>query len=101
MNNADKPSFDYLVKEIYQYFDFNTVHKAMLAIGWEWYFGKDELGNYCMGVPSIETIKNRAYTLLKKAYDKEIGRISAGGFSAGWDSGELYLTFTLEETSVR
>ncbi len=31
MNNAEKPDFENLAKEIHQYFDFNKVHKAELA----------------------------------------------------------------------
>lgn len=100
MNNAEKPDFEYLVKEINQYFNFEKVHKAMIATEWHWNFGQDSYGQDRDGIPTLSTIKNYAYHLLKQAYDEDLSRVCSGGFSAGWDNGELYLTFTLEETSV-
>jgi len=94
-----KKSFDFYVKEFGEHFKFDKVHKAMTALNWCWSFGKDELGQERKGVPDITTLKNRAYSLLKEAYD-ENKQISTAGFTAGWDSGELYLVFNLEEWSV-
>lgn len=91
-----KKSFEYLAAAIHEGFNFTNVHKAMTAVGWVWSFGKDENGIENLGVPSLETIKNHAWVILKKAYDEE-RHFSTGGFSAGWESGELYLVFTLEE----
>ena len=95
-----KKSFEYLSKEIHEQFNWERLHKAMMAVNWCWSLGTDKFGKDNMGVPSIETIKNHAYALLKEAYDLEKGGISTGGFSAGWDSGELYLVFTFEEAST-
>lgn len=94
-----KKSFEHLTKEINEYFNWANVHKAMVATEWCWSLGKDEFGNDNKGVPDITTIKNHAYRLLKIAYEEE-KQISTGGFSAGWDGGELYLVFTLEEWSA-
>lgn len=94
-----KKSFEYLSKEIHEQFNWESLHKAMTAVNWCWSLGTDSFGKDNMGVPSLETIKNHAYALLKLAYDEEKS-ISTGGFSAGWDSGELYLVFTFEEASA-
>ena len=94
-----KKSFEFLSKEIHDNFNWENVYKAMRALEWEWSFGKDKEGNDMMGIPSMQTIKNTAFELLKEAYDKE-NQFGTGGFTAGWDSGELYLVFTLEETSA-
>jgi hypothetical protein len=72
----------------------------MMAVGWCWSLGTDKFGKDNMGMPSLETIKNHAYAMLKEAYDLGKGQISTGGFTAGWDSGELFLVFTLEEASA-
>jgi hypothetical protein len=97
----NKKPFDLLAKEINYKFHWENVHKAMMATNWCWHLGIDSLGQDNKGVPSIETIQNHAFALLKKAYNLEHnGSISAGGFTAGWDDGELYLTFTLESCSA-
>ncbi|MGA9651945.1 hypothetical protein [Pedobacter sp.] len=93
-----KKSFEYLAKSIGESFDFKLVHKAMLAVEWKWSFGTDKYGIENYGIPTLDTIKQHAARLLKEAYDKDCS-ISTGGFSAGWDSGELYLLFQLESAS--
>jgi hypothetical protein len=95
-----KKSFKLLAQEINESFNWENVHKAMMAVGWCWSLGTDKFGKDNMGVPSLETIKNHAYAMLKEAYDLGKGQISTGGFTAGWDSEELFLVFTLEETST-
>lgn len=94
-----KKSFKFLAEEIHENFDFKKVYDVMKAIDWHWYFGKDKYDKDLMGIPSIDTIKNTAYDLLKQSYDEE-KQISTGGFSAWWDNGELGLSFTLEEASA-
>jgi len=94
-----KKSFNLLVQEIYESFNWQNVHKAMMATNWCWSLGKAEDGTHLMGVPNIETIKTTAYKRLKHAY--ETGeQVSSGGLSAGWDGEDLFLVFTFEETSV-
>jgi len=94
-----KRSFEVCVKEIFESFNFENVHKAMVATNWTWVLGTDENGNDNEGIPSLQTIKNHALNLLKQSYD--LGQqISTGGFSCGIDTGELYLVFSLEENST-
>lgn len=96
----DKKHFEYLSKEIYENFNWINVHKAMIALGWFWSFGRDSFGEEIMSVPSLETIKRTAYLLLKQAYEEKKEKISTGGFSAGWVKGKLYLEFILEYWST-
>ncbi len=93
---AGKKSFDYYVKEFGENFNFENVHNAMTALNWCWYFGKDKFGKDLRGVPDLATIKNFAYELLKTSYDTN-DNCSTGGFTAGWENGEMFLCFTLEE----
>ena len=94
-----KISFELLAKEIHDSFNWENVHKAMMALNWCWSLGKDEDGTRFMGVPDIDTIKRKAYQKLKEVYETG-NQISSGGFSAGWDGEELFLVFTLEETAI-
>jgi hypothetical protein len=92
-----KKSFEHLAKQIAANFNWKKVHAAMMATNWAWYFGDDELGRENYGIPTVQTLQNHAIALLKNAYDTEC-QTSTGGFTAGWDNGQLYLTFTLEES---
>lgn len=95
-----KKSFEYFAKEIHDDFNWIMVHRAMIANEWYWALGKDEMGKDRRGIPCLTTIKNYAYELLRSAYNAGTGQISSGGFTAGWDGNEMFLTFTLEETSA-
>lgn len=91
-----KKSFEYYVKEFGENFKWENVHKVMTALNWCWYFGKDAFGQDNYGVPKLETIKNHAYARLKEAYETG-NQSSTGGFTAGWEGGEMFLVFTVEE----
>jgi hypothetical protein len=95
-----KKSFESIAKEINETFDWETVHKTMMALNWCWSMGMDESGKDRMGIPDVTTIKNSAWHLLKKVYDAGKGSTSTCGFSAGWDGDYLYLVFTIEETAA-
>lgn len=94
-----KKSFEFYTREFFDNFDFEKVHKVMMATNWVWSFHTHEDGTEDKGVPDLNTIHNHAYKLLKEAYDNG-NHVSTGGFTAGWENGELYLSFTLEEFSL-
>ena len=79
------------ISEILDNFDFEMVHKAMIALEWNWYMGI--MGE---GIPSVGALKKTAGELLSDAWMKKT-TISSGGFSAGYDDGDLVLRFILEE----
>lgn len=78
------------ISEILDNFDFEMVHKAMIALEWNWYMGGG------LGIPSVNTLKQEAGRLLSDVLAKKT-TISSGGFSAGYDDGGLVLRFILEE----
>ena len=87
-----KKSFDFLIEKIFKSFDFKKVYKVMKALDWHWHI-HDE--NY--GIPRIDTLKKEARRLLFEVYEQGKGSISTGGFSAGYEDGELWLSFSIEE----
>jgi len=91
-------SFEFLAKKIDEDFNWGNVHIAMTALNWCWSFGVDKQGLENKGVPDVQTLKNTAYRFLKTAYEDEC-QVSSGGFTAGWDNGDLFLIFTLETAS--
>ena len=96
MNSRDK-----LIKAVMDGFDFKKVHKAMKALNWEWYLGVDQHGKANMGIPSLQTIKNKAIGLLSEAYEEKT-QVSTGGFWAEYDGETLLLEFVVsmsEESS--
>lgn len=78
------------IGDILKNFDFERVHKAMIALEWDWYL----VGGF--GIPSVGTLKEEARRLLSEAWMKK-NIISSGGFSAEYDDGDLVLRFILEE----
>lgn len=95
-----KRSLDFVVKEIFEGFNFEKVYQTMKALDWVWYFGVEADGREKYGIPNIQTLKNSAYRMLKEVYERGKGSNSTRGFRAGWDGGELYLTFSIEENSA-
>lgn len=79
------------ISDILNNFDFERVHKAMIALEWNWYLG---MGGE--GIPSVGALKKAARELLSDAWTKK-NIISSGGFSAVYDDGDLVLRFILEE----
>ena len=91
----NKAPFEHYAREIGESFNFEKVHKAMMALGWQWSMGEKH-GFECYGIPTLETIKNFAFSLLKEAYNDETN-IGSGGFSTGWEGSNMFLCFTIEE----
>ena len=79
------------IGDILNNFDFERVHKAMIALEWNWYLG---IGDE--GIPSVGALQKAARKLLSEAWTKKT-TISSGGFSAVYDDGDLILRFILEE----
>lgn len=86
-----KKSFDYVWHQVCENFDFNKVFTVMKALDWSWHF-KDER----CGIPTPKTIMETARTMMFESYNDGF-QCSSGGFTVGWDSGEMYLVFQLEE----
>ena len=84
------------IEQIMENFDFENVHKVMVALEWEWSFGRGG-----SGIPSVWALKKRAGELLSNVEDLicEGGTItsSTGGFEAKYADGCLSLSFIVEE----
>jgi hypothetical protein len=79
------------VDRVIESFNFDKVHKAMVALNWTW---RNE------GVPTIKQLKETARKLLKDSSENEFGNIMTGGFKAEYHKdGEFSLEFILAETS--
>ena len=84
------------IEQIMENFDFEKVHKVMVALEWEWHFGQGG-----SGIPSVWALKKKAMELLSDVDDlmwegDEIVR-STGGFEAKHHDGCLSLSFIVEE----
>ena len=84
------------IEQIMENFDFEKVHKAMVALELEWYFGLDG-----SRIPSVEELKKKAGELLSNVDDLICGDYAVssfyGGFEAKYDDGCLSLSFIVEE----
>jgi hypothetical protein len=78
-------------------FDFQKVHRAMVALNWTWYHP----GGFA--IPDIDTLRKSARELLegveKHSQKWKAGSESIGGFTSEWNvsGGELNLLFAIDE----
>lgn len=84
-------SFEYLVKNILENFNFKRVYDVMKLLDWGWHIPEKD----CLYIPTVEALKRAAYQHLKEAFDQK-RTISTGGFTYGFDDGHLFLDFTIE-----
>jgi len=71
-----------LIDEIMDWFDFESVHKAMVATDWAW---------WDTGVPlDVAQVRNKGRKAIKKAITH--GYFYSGGFEATYDKSENLLT---------
>ena len=84
-------------------FDFEKVHKAMVAVDWKWTTrNPDDVHE--LAIPDIDRIKESAANLMWSCYewldekDVDGSRVASGGFTATLDKdGTISLEFILEE----
>ncbi len=82
------------IEQIMENFDFEKVHRAMAAWGWQWYLG--ERGS---GIPSVVDLRCTALELLAAAWDEKT-QLRTGGFTAEYIDGGLSLMFVIEQCAV-
>ena len=84
------------IEQLMENFDFENVHKVMVALEWEWCFGHGG-----SGIPSVESLKEKAMELLSNVddlmYEDNEIVCSTGGFEAKYHNGCLSLSFIVEE----
>ena len=90
------------IAEILEYFDFDKVHQAMVALDWKW---TDEYDK--KAVPTVDDLREGAVHWMKSALElagdsKEEHFTGSGGFMATADGyGNVKLQFILEEWDTR
>jgi hypothetical protein len=89
------PDIEDQIDEIIEYFEWDKVHKAMIALDWKWHKDGGE------EVPTLGRIINRAKSLLKDAYSRKSTNGTVG-FYATYHPEENYfeLIFQLESWST-
>lgn len=89
-NMLHQKLFGSKIDKVIERFDFEKVHKTMVALNWTW---RDE------GVPTIKSMKETARKLLQNAAINEFGNIFTGGFYAKrYEDGELELSFIVNQS---
>jgi len=99
----DKPEeFKRIAYEILRHFDFEKVHKVMVALKWEWLLGHDG-GKSIMGIPSVRHLQGTALELISTCYENKSGTVSTGGFMAFYDKKEdvIELSFNIESHAFK
>lgn len=82
-----------MIDEILDEFDFEKVHRVMLALNWKWYDTE--------GIPSIADLRRMARSLLKQVVEsKGIHSVGSGGFTAYMHRGLLGLRFEISSYEI-
>jgi len=83
------PKMSKQIKRIMKHFDFEKVHKCMVALNWEWGFRGS-------GVPSIERLREHAENMLHDMEDVDDRCCRCGGFRVTIRQGLLELLFEVD-----
>lgn len=82
-----------MIDDILDEFDFEKVHRVMVALGWQWYDTD--------GAPSIGDLRRTARSLLKRVVEeKDLRSIGTGGFTAYMENGLLGLRFEVSSYEI-
>lgn len=82
-----------MIDEILDEFDFEKVHRVMVALDWQWYDTE--------GPPSVAHLRRTARNLLKRVVDgKDLRYISTGGLTAYMENGLLGLRFEVSSYEI-
>lgn len=84
--------YEQQIDEIMNWFDFDRVHRTMVALNWKW-------ADCETGVPEVGHIRERALALLREVVEQGDGHqqyyIETGGFRAERVDGLLKLSFSV------
>lgn len=83
------PKMSKQIKRIMKHFEFEKVHKCMVALNWEWGFKGS-------GVPSIEQLREKAESMLHDMEDVDNMIRRCGGFRVTIWHGLLELLFEID-----
>ncbi len=82
------------INEIIKQFNFNNVHKAMIAVGWTWYEPPV--------IPTIEMLKQVAIDGLNHVVNDNVPEMRTGGFTFWFEKKDnsIGMYFVLEDMST-
>lgn len=84
-----------MIDEILDEFDFEKVHRVMLALDWKWYIEGEQVN------PSIGDLRRTARSLLKQVVEsKGLHSVGSGGFTAFMHYGVLGLRFEVSSYEI-
>lgn len=84
---------DKCIEEVLANFDFEKVHKGMIAVKWTW---RTEDGSGNLAIPTRDALVVTARDLLEKAWRSD-GAVRTGGFCARYEEAvDGYATLGLE-----
>jgi len=93
----NEANFDELWKVVEHYFNWENVYNYMKLVDWTWVIdNKKDL----YGIPNIQTIKYFVKERMQDAFINNTKYASTGGFNYGYENGELWLSFTIEEINT-
>ena len=82
-----------MIDEILDEFDFEKVHRVMVALDWKWHGSPD--------VPSIADLRRMARSLLQHVVEsKGLHSVGTGGFTAFMHYGVLGLRFEVSSYEI-
>jgi len=83
-----------MIDEILDEFDFEKVHRVMLALDWKWYIEGEKVN------PSIGDLRRRARSLLQHVVNNKNTAAASGGFTAFMHYGVLGLRFEVSSYEI-
>lgn len=82
-----------MIDEILDEFDFEKVHRVMVALDWKWKHSDD--------LPSVKDLRRHARTLLRVVVEaKDIRQARTNGFTAYMENGLLGLRFEVSSYEI-
>lgn len=87
MENVKTRSQAEIINDVLDEFDFESVHKAMTALDWQWFTVE--------GVPDIGELRRSARKRCNEAVDG--GYCASGGFYAEYKDNRLSLCFYIDK----
>lgn len=83
-----------MIDEILDEFDFEKVHRVMVALDWQWYIQGEKTN------PSIADLRRTARSLLQHVVNNKNIAAASGGFTAFMHYGVLGLRFEVSSYEI-
>lgn len=88
------------IDESVEHMHLERVHRAMAAVGWKWYRGKDADGADIMLLPTLAELEKALRRLCAEAIRGKTS-IGSGGFNTYYDGEHLACDFTFDSWEAK